>query len=186
MFFVLAFVGMANLEDISKETVNKWKVNIKSNEQFLSNNFIKSYYAVKSLGLEDFSQYPQPEQNGNTIPLSHKESKLLVGQIAANDVIQNFKDEHGFLGLVLDVDAGDAPEAIKEDMQKVFQKTGAIYLLSDGIEISSNIIRDKLIHQSPIVVKLCRSILVLLFVVAQLIPLCLISYSAYRQLKINL
>jgi len=182
---VLAYVGLSNIEEVATTLVIKWKAELKSDQQYEAESFFTAYYKVKDLGLENFTGYQSPEEGGNFIPTNHDESRLLSGKIYTENAIFNFKKRHAFLGALFSVNADEAPERIKEDMESHFNKTKTAYLSTDAIEIASSIIQDKLLEQTPKVVYYARIVLVTVFFIAQLIPFGFIGYAAYNQLKVR-
>jgi len=183
--FVLAFVAFTFWEEVATTKITIWKERLKNDSVFINKCFYDAYYAVKALNIEDFTDYPSPENGGRIIPMSNEKSQLTSGEIYSKLACQNFDSENPLLGLILQSDFGIAPELIKEDTKRHFAAGGTLYLVSNGVEIAATVIKKELTKQAPRVVTLARTILVLLFIIIQIIPFGLIGFAAYKDLKIK-
>ncbi len=182
--FIIAFAGFTFFEEVAKLEISSWEEGLKSDASFTNSSFVKAYYNVLKLGIEDFTKYPKPENEGNTIPAAQPESQLEIGKTYYEAAIENFKDKHSFLAIVLSVKSENTPDSIRKDIEQDFAK-GTTYYLMNGTKIAANNLKNALLKQAPKVVKASRTILVMLFILIQLIPLGAISYSAYKDLKIH-
>lgn len=184
--FIICFIGFTFLEEVSMSNILLWKEGLKTDKEFLNNSFAKAFYNVKELGTEDFTSVSIPENGGNSFPTREKASQLEAGKTYYNEAIRNFKHTHGFLSAVLTVKSENTPEAIQKDMERHFANNkNQSYIITNGIEIAAENLKESLFEQAPKVVKVSRILLVLLFFVVQLIPFGVISYSAYKDLKIK-
>jgi hypothetical protein len=184
-FFIICYVGFTFLEEVAMTKILIWKEEIIKDQNFIQKTFIKAYDNVKELEIEDFSNTLSPNQGGNQFPTSKRESKLKAGETYYEESINNFQDKHGFLNAILSVKSNNTPEQIQKNMDDYFSKGNQTYDIIDGIEIAANNLKSSLIQQAPRVVKISRILLVLLFFIIQIIPFGIISYSAYKDLKIG-
>jgi hypothetical protein len=183
--FILCFIGFAFLEEVATSTVLSWKENLYKDVEYKNNAFIKAYQNVKEIGVENFNNVPEPGQEGSYIPVNKKESQLEAGKTYYEEAVKNFKKSHGFLNAILSVKSENTPEAIQKDMEQHFSSGNSFYSCVNGIEIVANNLKVSLFKQAPKVVKVSRIILVLFFILTQMIPFGIISYSAYKDLKIQ-
>lgn len=183
--FIICFVGFTFLEEVAMSKILIWKENLHMDSDYTDNAFAKAFKNVKELGVEDFRNVPEPGEPGSHIPVTKTESQLEAGKTYYIEAINNFKNSHRFLNAILSVKSENTPEAIQKDMQRYFSSGISSYSPLSGIEIVANNLKDALFEQAPRVVKVSRIILILLFIVIQLIPFGFISYSAYKDLKIQ-
>ena len=183
--FIICFVGFTFLEEVAMSNILIWKESLHTDKEYTDNAFAKAYQNVKELGTENFSNVPEPGQSGSHIPVTKTESQLEAGKTYYQEAVNNFKKSHGFLNAILSVKSDNTPEAVQKDMQRYFSGGNSSYNPDSGIEIVANNLKESLFKQAPKVVKLSRIILVILFVIVQMLPFGLISYSAYKDLKIQ-
>jgi hypothetical protein len=183
--FIICFVGFAFLEDVAMSKILIWKENLHKDIEYTNNAFIKAYHNVKETGTENFNDVPEPGKIGGHIPVTKKESQLVVGKTYYDEAVKNFKKSHGFLNAILTVKSENTPEALQKDMEQYFSGGNSTYSTDNGIEIVANNLKESLLEQAPKVVKVSRITLVLLFILIQMIPFGIISYSAYKDLKIK-
>ena len=183
--FIICFVGFTFLEEVAMSNILIWKESLQSDKEYTDNAFSKAYQNVKELGIENFSNVPEPGQLGSRIPVTKTESQLEAGKTYYEEAVKNFKKSHGFLNAILSVKSENTPEAIQKDMEQYFSGGNSSYSPDNGIKIVANNLKESLFEQAPKVVKVSRISLVLLFILTQMIPFGIISYSAYKDLKIQ-
>lgn len=183
--FIICFVGFTFLEEVAMSNILIWKENLHTDKEYTDNAFAKAFQNVKELGTENFSNVPEPGQSGSHIPVTRTESQLEAGKTYYQEAVNNFKKTHGFLNAILSVKSENTPEAIQKDMQQYFSNGNSSYSPENGIVIVANNLKESLFEQAPKVVKVSRIILILLFILVQMIPFGIISYSAYKDLKIQ-
>ncbi len=183
--FIICFVGFTFLEEVAMSNILIWRESLHTDKEYTDNSFAKAYQNVKELGIENFNNIPEPGQSGSHIPVSKSESQLEAGKTYYEEAVKNFKKSHRFLNAILSVKSENTPESIRKDMQRYFSGGNSSYSPDNGIEIVANNLKVSLFEQAPKVVKISRIILVLSFILVQMIPFGLISYSAYKDLKIQ-
>lgn len=183
--FIICFVGFTFLEEIAMANIVTWKENLQVDSDFKHQSFIQAYENVNKLGIEDFSNITPPDKGGNSFPTKETESQLEAGKTYYEAAILNFKNNHGFLNSILSVKSESTLALVQKDMTDFFAKGNKVYMIDDGIQIAANSLKDSLFEQAPRVVKVSRILLVILFVFVQLIPFSIISYSAYKDLRIQ-
>lgn len=179
-FFGLMF-GSKYLGELSKLKIKLWENTMLNDPQYLEPAFSESYYEVKNLGLEDFTDYPPPEKDGHTIPATQDESKILVAQIYYKKAVQHFKEKEWLLDYILNPKSRKTPKNIKVDMDRHF-KTSDVYPVKFGATIAANDITDMLISQTPRIVLGFRIILISSFIFLYLLILGIIAHIAIRKL----
>lgn len=180
--FVLSFSSMKNLKEVATAFVNSWSAEILTNHIWSSNTYNIAYDSVKSTGYEDFKNVPLPDNTNSFIPVNDNRSKFLCASIYTNEACKNFNDLHPFLSKVIWTKPELPQEIIKNDMLEYF-KTNKLYPPARAIHLASDQINQNLIRQTPRIVKISRFLISILFVIVQLIPLSIIGYSAYKDLK---
>ena len=179
-FFGL-LIGSKFLGDLSKLKIKLWEEKMLNDSQYLEPSFTESYYGVKNLGIEDFTDYPSPENDGNTIPATNDESKILVAQIYYSKAVQHFKEKEWMLDYILNPKSKKTPKNIKVDMDRHFE-TNSTYPVIFGASIAAKDITDTLINQTPRIVLGFRIILISFFVFIYLLTLILIANIAIKKL----
>ncbi|PTN08175.1 hypothetical protein [Mangrovibacterium marinum] len=183
-FFVLAFVGIRNLRPVAEATVEKWSSALRENGQWQDQTFKDAYDALKNTGWEDFSEVPSPDQADAYLPCSKESSMILTANLYAEKACLDFSKKHSFLDMILPSESRISKEIIKNDMDNYFRSKGEFYPIPRAVELASVQIRDELLKKTPRVVFLGRTMLIILFLLIQLIPLGIIGYCAYKNLKI--
>jgi len=89
------------------------------------------------------------------------------------------------LNKILPAGSRISEEMIKKDMDEYFDTQGDRYPLDRAVELASHQIRNELLQKTDRVVFLGRTMLIIFFLLAQLIPFGIIGYYAYQNLKIH-
>lgn len=186
-FFVLAFGGLKYMKEVTTFIVTIWEgFEIKSDQSWSNATFKKAYYEVKDLKTEDFSRAPAPEQGGNTIPASGKSAKETAAKVYAVEACEHFDTEHPFLSKIIWSDPDQATANITQDVVAYFdQNAGSVYTVDKAINIAADTIRTELDKQTPRTVTLSRIALVVFYLFVMAIPLGLIGYAAYKDIRIR-
>lgn len=184
--FTMVFIGLRYTEQAANIAIGMWRVELIADPAWQDATFRTAYRAVKSLGLEDFTFHPPPEQGGTRIPLNHLESRTKSAEVYTNSAIQNFRVGHPFLSKVLKV-RSDIPSAIVDrDVNSFFKANpGYLYPSERAVDLATAEIKSNLQAQTERVVVIGRLILVILFIFVQLIPFSVIGYAAYKDLRIR-
>lgn len=185
MLFTLTFVSLKYTEQVAKAIVLGWQqIEILNDSSWKHATFRKAYEEVKALGIEDFTQYPHPDQGGNLIPVSRKESQETSARVYANEAVQHFKKSHSYLSMILKTDSDVPTEVIYKDNAQFFvDHPGQTYPLENAVKLAADHIRQGLEPQAVRVVRVSRGVLAVLFLLVQGIPFGLIGFAAYRDLK---
>jgi hypothetical protein len=186
-FFVLAFGGLKYMKEVTTFIVTVWEgFEIKADQSWSNATFKKAYYEVKDLKTEDFSRAPTPEQGGNTIPANGKTAKETAAKVYAVEACEHFDAEHPFLSKIIWSDPDQATTNITQDVIAYFdQNTGSVYTVDKAINIAADTIRTELDKQTPRTVTLSRIALVIFYLFVMAIPLGLIGYAAYKDIRIR-
>lgn len=186
-FFVLAFGGLKYMKDVTTATVNLWELyEIKADEGWSNATFKEAYYKVKDLGAENFDGYTTPENGGNRIPASKKLAQEAAAKVYAVAACDHFDQEHSFLSKIIWSDPAQSAGNISGDVVNYFkQNPGSSYTTDKAISIAADTIKTQLNQQSPRTVTLSRIGLVILYLLVMTIPLSLIGYAAYKDIRIQ-
>ena len=186
-FFVLAFGGLKYMQEVSDGIVTLWEgYEIKADTQWSSATFKEAYYKVKDLKSEDFSKVPAPENGGSFIPASKKVSQEAAAKVYATAACTHFDEEHPFLGKIIWSDSDQPTDNIAGDVMSYFsQNPGSSYSSEKAIDIAADTIKTQLREQTPRTVTLSRIGLVILYLLVMAIPLGLIGYAAYKDIRIQ-
>lgn len=183
--FVLAFFSAAFLEEIALVKIALWREDLKTNQTWEKTTFKEAYYAVKELNVEDFTNSPTPEQDGTSIPIKKNESQIEAASVYANSACRNFDENHPLLSKIIWSSPTISKDIVTDDIKQWFSAGNEVYPDSKAIDLASEQIKTELKKQAPRVVKLARIALVILFFVTLLIPLSLIGFAAYKDIKVH-
>lgn len=179
----LCFIGLKNMKPVAQEMVDEWTEKATEDGVLQDGSFRKAYYSVKDAGKEDMRAYRTPESGGDLIPMSYRETHLLVSSIYAGDACRDFGEKFPFLGWFLKADEGVPAEIIAADQNAWFRShPGGVYPLERGFQLGINQINTQLREQTGRIVIVTRTWLILLFLLVQLIPFGSIGYMAYKDL----
>jgi hypothetical protein len=179
------FASLRFAKDAALQSIENWQSEINHDAPWEGEVFQNAYNDIKAQGKEDFSAFPPPSAGGNTVPVSHPESKFRVAEIYADAACKHFTVHHAFLGRVIWPPASSVPrDIILSDVNAWFQAKHESYMLNQAVALAASQIRSKLESQTPRVVYVSRFILFGIFLVAQAVPFGLIGYGAYQDLKV--
>jgi hypothetical protein len=183
--FTLTFVSLKYTKNIAYAAIAIWQQQIKSDSHWNAQTFRKSYEKVKALGVEDFSRHPHPDQGGRMVPATKGESRKAVATIYATEAIQHFKHSHPYLALILRAQPDISIRVISDDVDRFFAThPGETYSAGNAVDLAAKYIKSGLDAQVPRVVTVSRTLIVILFLLVQAIPLGLIGWAAYQDVKI--
>ena len=186
-FFVLAFSGLTYMKDVASTIVSLWEgYEIKADSQWSNATFKEAYYKVKDLKTENFSNYPSPENGGNAIPASKKTAQETAAKVYATSACDHFNQEHPFLSKIIWSNPEQSAGNISGDVVNYFeQNPGSTYTTDKAISIAADTIKTQLSQQTPRTVTLSRIGLLILYLLVMAIPLGLIGYAAYKDIRIQ-
>lgn len=180
----LGFIGLKNMRPVAQEMVKEWSEDVMENADLSNRCFREAYYAIKESGLEDMRGYRTPENGGDLIPISRKETQILVGQIYAGNACRDFSVNYPFIGYFIKAHDGVPSEIIAADVNAFFKsRRGQTYPLEQGFVLAIDQISSDLQSQCGRIVRITRSWLVILFLLVQLVPFGLVGYLAYEALR---
>jgi len=180
----LGFIGLKNMRPVAERMVDTWSDAVMQDSDLSAACFHDAYYAIKDSGLENMRGYKAPEQGGDLIPISRKETQILVGQIYAGNACRNFSVSYPFIGYFIKAHDGVPSEIIAADVNAFFKsRRGQTYPLEQGFVLAIDQISSDLQSQCGRIVRITRSWLVILFLLVQLVPFGLVGYLAYEALR---
>jgi len=183
-FTTLCFIGLKNTKPVSERIVEEWGKEVVDDYDLSERCFHESYYAIRDAGLEDMHGYRTPENGGDLIPVSSRETRILVGEIYAGNACRDFARRNPFIGYFIKADDGVPSEIIAEDVDSFFRsRSGDTYPLERGIVLAVRQIASDLQAQCGKIVHRTRWWLFLLFLLVQSIPFGSIGYLAWKDLK---
>lgn len=181
----LGLIGLKNMRPVAERMVAEWADEVVDDDALSQLCFRDAYYAIKDAGLEDMRGYRTPESGGNLIPISRKETQILVGEIYAGNACRDFSTCYPLIGHFLKAEEGVPAEIIAQDVNQFFRVgRSRTYPLEQGFVLAVEKISSDLQSQCGRIVRTCRSWLILLFLLVQLIPFGLIGYLAYKELTL--
>ncbi len=184
--FTLVFISIKYTEQAAIITISMWRTELISDQGWSQATFRTAYREVKALGLEDFTDYPAPDQGGHLIPLNHLESRTKSAEVYAHSAIKNFQLNHPFLSRILNVRSSIPSTVVDQDVNDFFRvKLGSVYPVERAVDIATTEIKGSLQAQAARVVLYARILLVFLFLLIQIIPFGIIGYAAYKDLRIR-
>ncbi len=186
-FFVLAFGGLKYMKEVTTFIVTVWEgLEIKADTQWSSATFKKAYYEVKNLNTEDFSRAPTPGNSDSVIPVKGKKAQETAANVYAAEACKHFDEAHPFLSKIVWSDPEQATANIAQDVTTYFrQNPGSSYSAEKAITIAADTIKTELDKQTPRTVTLSRIALVVFYLFVMAIPLGLIGYAAYKDIRIR-
>ncbi|MHB8123091.1 MAG: hypothetical protein ACYDG4_13155 [Desulfuromonadaceae bacterium] len=185
VFFTLTFVSLKYTKDIAYSVINTWQRQIRYDSSWQSKIFRTAYEKVKQLGIEDFSRYPHPDKGGTLVPANKAPSRKAVATLYATEAVQHFKHAHPYLGIILKAQPDISIQVISDDVDRFFANNpGKTYSAENAVELAAKHIKSGLDAQVPRVVTFSRTLIVILFFLVQAIPLGLIGWAAYRDVKV--
>lgn len=189
---VLLFAALRYTKDIGEAKIKLWQVMILVDTRWQNDTFRDLYEAVYALRdsdgrqLEDFTDFPHPDDNGKSVPANQDESRVEAGKVYANNAARHFDKTYPFLSKLIWARVGIPEEVITADVRRFFanpNREQQSYMVADAIALAGREIRSELARQVPRLVPMSRLVLAVLFVLAQAVPFGLVAWAAYRDLK---
>lgn len=182
---IVTFVGIKRLKPVSAQWVAQWAEGLLESQRWNDYVYEKAYHALQQSGREDFTGVPGPKDENSYLPFSDTGSMVLAAQVYADEACRNFAYRHAFLSRILSAKPTVSAALIQSDMARFFEQEGDLYPMPRAVGLAAGQIQKELVLQLPRVLRTARLLLVLLFCLLQLIPLGIIGYCAYQDLKIN-
>ena len=180
MFFAVGYT-----KDAAYMALNVWKNIVTNDSSWKREIFSKTYYKIRSLDIEDFSEYPPPEKGGAFVPLTRDLSRNTAAFLYADESVIHFKKSYPYLSIILWAESEISAKFIEADVKEYFLGSNKIYPQERAIKLAAKHIKIGLDKQVPIVIPISRLILIAIFLIVQSIPLGLIGVAAYRDLKVT-
>ena len=183
LFASLIYPAFGYLHEAGEVSIAVWKARVQSDPVWASETFHETYLAVQKLGLEDFSDVPQPGAPGSFIPVNHQESRYLAAATYASAACRDLAAQRPFLSLLVWARPSIPTETLAKDAQVWFQ-TNKSYPPQRAIALVTQEINGGLTEQLPQTVTIGRISLVLLFLLVQSLTFGSIGYASYRALRV--
>lgn len=186
-FFVLTFGGLKYMKEVTGAIIAMWEgYEIKADTQWSTATFKDAYNKVKATNTEDFTGYVSPESGGNRIPASKQIAQETAANVYASAACNHFSEAHNFLSKIIWSSPKQATKNISGDVVTYFrQNPGSTYTTDKAIDIAASTIKAQLAKQLPRTVTLSRIALVILYFLVMAIPLSLIGFAAYKDIRIQ-
>ena len=193
--FVTTFVAVILLfslhftEPVVKVVVKGWEVALINNSDWNSKTFRDAYENVAELKnkdgrqLENFSEYPHPDQGGHLIPLTSKKARLTTINVYIKSAEDNFNKTIPLLNWILSTKSGTAKSDISKDIDKFFSINKGKTLVGDVYKIASDRISNELLEQSGRIKIIGSIIFGSIWLLIQLVIVGFISWAALRNIK---
>ncbi|MEC6822386.1 hypothetical protein VXS02_02860 [Photobacterium piscicola] len=188
---VLFLFSLHFTEPVVKLVVKGWEVSLMADTEWRNNTFREAYEKVADLKnkngrqLENFTDYPHPDQGGNSIPTISEESRLVATNTYLIAAENNFNKKMPFLSWILTAKSGTAKSDILNDMKKHFATSHSSYLVEDAYKIASDRISKELLEQAGRIKIVGSIIFISIWLLIQLVIISFISWAALRKIKEN-
>lgn len=190
LVFMLLFAALKYTGTAAQAMVDEWEISLGKNSVWADKTFLEAYEAVYELRdtegqqLEEFSNHPHPGTGRDAlIPTNSRQAKQEAASVYARRAVENFRQTHPLLSIILWAKSSSAQETIYTDMVRFFADTGGTYRAEDAITLAGREIRDQLAEQIPKVVLISRSALLILFLLVQAVTFGLLIRSALADIK---
>ena len=179
------FSGLAYAGDVARLRVDAWGIQAKTDDEWSKRVWNRVYDEVKALGKEDFSKDPDSADNvRKLIPLNHPESIERYARIMADETVSSFRTSCPFLSRILGPETETPRSAVEADVKQWLASTPQKRYPHDrAVDVTVSRTREALAARTPRVVPTARFILVVLFFICQAVPLGIIGYAAWRDIR---
>lgn len=185
LIFFISFFSLHYLREVSIIRTEQWKDNIQENKVWQENTFKKAYYAVKQQGEENFSQHPPPEEGGRIIPVNKESSRLIIAKIYVNQAIDQFKQSHPYLSLILKADVEMPEQKIYQDNVIFFKyNPNKTYNLENAIKIAADELKSSLELRIPPLIKTSRLFISIFYIGIMSTVFIIIGVLSYRDIRV--
>jgi len=188
IYFALGYTPKAAVSQ-----VQKWETALQADKGFSSREAAAAYWAVKSSRLEEqyIAQYAPPgTPDFHGYPQNSNGAQRISAKVYADAAVRNYKEQNPFLSIFVapreapvDVWYNDETAFFRSEAQK-HPGQAATYYDNKGIAAVAAAIDKDIVAEAQRLIPETRTILVCLFVLAQLIPFSLIGWAAYRDIKV--
>jgi hypothetical protein len=178
----VCFVALRHAHEAAEVSVRIWEEQLKWDREWASKTFNAAYKKVKTLGIEDFTNYPAPPL-GNSIPATNERSQFECAKTYAGSAAAHFATSRPCLSSIIQARSEVPADVLRKDITEYFATQGKTYPATKGISLVGAEVKAGLRVHLPRVVKVFRSILVGIFLAGQLLAFGLVGWAAYRDLK---
>jgi hypothetical protein len=178
----VCFVALRHANEAAEVSVRIWEEQLKWDRVWASKTFNAAYDKVRTLGIEDFTNYPAPPV-GNSIPATHERSQFECAKTYARSAAAHFATNRPCLSSIIQARSEVPADVLKKDIADYFATQGKTYPATKGISLVAAEVKAGLRVHLPRVVKVFRTILVGIFLAGQLLAFGLVGWAAYRDLK---
>jgi len=185
LLFAITFASLKYTRLAAEILVAGWQLQILSDSSWEQKTFRKSFDAIKGLGVEDFTNFPDPDQGGHLVPLQKLASRQTLATVYSTEAVTHFNKTHPTLSKILKTEPGISPEIITDDVTAFFaDHPHENYSNINAVWLAADHIRQSLEVQISRMVPITRTIIILFFILVQAIPFGLVGIAAYRDLKV--
>jgi len=180
------YTSAAYMEFSTAKIIAHWREALVANSAWQGKEFKRQYHAIKEMGLEDFSNYPEPELGSTSIPLSHTESRLKIGQMTAEAALENFQLNFPLPPKIFSTTSFELANTVSQDVNSYFQTNqDSTYPHSRGIQLVAQKMYSELVPQIPRIIFITRLTLILLVVFGYALCLTWIGYAALCKIRVH-
>jgi hypothetical protein len=187
-FFTIAYFSVGYMPQVAAVEIGRWKDHLQADRTFAAKALETSYLLVRNLHPQEMSQVPAPIRNEDgtlqKVTWPDDACQLDAARSFAKQATQNFRVTHPFLARIAPPVTPN--EQVYEDSRRFWQENpDGLYPSQRAIGVASAEIWRSLELKLPATARRTRIILVASFLAAQTIPLSLIGYGAYKDVKVS-
>lgn len=180
-----AFAAARYLQPSLERTINDWRDRLNGDTTWQQDEFVRQYHEIRRQKLEDFSQYPPPEQGGNIIPMNNPHTIITTSTMTAEAAIGNFNSEYPLLAFMIGVTPTISSETVSNDVNNFFSSNqGGRYPHTRGIALAVNEISQQMTPRIHNVIFWFRLLIASLPLIFYVVCLTWISLSALGKIHI--
>jgi hypothetical protein len=183
LVFTLVFVSMRYSADITAQAIDKWHRGARGDNATTMLAFRRGYQAVKASGLEDFSKQLPMDDPRAIIPISSQRSREIASKAYVDAVTDDFRAKNSFLLRALTLPNAPLASIMADREAWMRQNAKQNYPVMRAVDFTATHIRNALVPQAPKTVAYVRGMALLVFLLFQAIPFCVIGFSAYKDLR---
>jgi hypothetical protein len=180
----LGFFGMQFVSDYAQLRVGMWEAELLVDVNWQRRTFTKAYEDVRALGTEDFRG---SSPTSGSIPAETVRARQVIARRYVTEAVADFRARSPWLGSVLRPAAAATSERLRMDMDAMIAApSNAAYPLDPATGFVARGIAESLLHQTPRLTTLGRTVVVAAFCSVELVALGVIGYAAHREIRLFL
>ena len=165
-------------------TISNWRDTLVDSKVWNHKQFKHQYYEIKKTGLEDFTNFPTPEQGGQAVPVTKIETRLKSSQLFSEAVIENFNLNYPLLSMIINTSATVSSEKAHQDVNSYFNShPNTSYPIERAIQLVSKQISIELEGQIPRVIFMIKILLIIKIIIWYSICFSWIAISSLKKIK---